>query len=495
MLSNEENRIMIGIFEDTKEGKSVLLQLYDVLTVHGLLEGFLPYFEKEALTLAVYSPAGKHEFFLLKSHPVYVTEVGEQKINDELRGLMKKLDALALTVKSIAGSYGVELRELSESAREEIEAFFAEPIVVPAMLARARKEVKLAPAVPLMPKAVHLGMTRNREPAEELIESFQKTLVVGGSETDRRHAVHLIIEGFLLNVMPVIVFDAKDSFKGLSEPSRELGRLAEFKVGREPIGFPMKSFNAGAFKVDLSLFNGEAFSQLYGFASNEASARIARVINERKPGSLDSIIEEIIKEPIDSEFTEFSRKQAIREIRLVQEINPGLFNAGNDLSELLKTAESIGRMTTIDLKGLGEAEKTMIVHSIIKGLNELKGEAGALIVLLDSKEFIPVNPANKLQLEIIECLKELPHKGISYLVESEHKLDLSEEIVAASEAEIGIVKGSDAGINLKHRKPYRATLRPGLSICAGHSNGEKALVLGSTTQLYEGREKTEKTFA
>jgi len=492
MLSNEDKWLLAGIFEETDAGKGLLLQLYAPLTVHGSLEGFIPYFEKEAVMFSIFSRAGKHEFFLLKSHPVYLNEFDEVKVNEELKDLVKKLSALSLTIKSIAKPYNIELIDLNESSSDEIDAFFTEPMAIPAVLARTKRELKVPAAVPLISKLINLGLTRKKEPIEESIESLGKTLVVQGNDFERKHAIHLIIEGFLLNHYPVIVFDSMDSFKGLGEPSKELSRLSEFRVGFEPIGFPIKSFEAiRDLKADLSLLNGEALTQLYGFSYNEASAKITKIINENKLGSLDELIKAIEREQIDAEFNEFNKKQAVREIKLVQEMNPGLFNAKNDLGELFKTSETIGRLAVINLHGLNETEKTLIVHSIIKGLNELK-EGKALIVLLESKNFSPAIPANVLQLEIIEALKSISKKGISYVVETEHRIDLNPEILNDIEAEITIIKENDAGLELKHRRPYRLFLRPGLSICEGHSLEEKPM---TPLRAFTGKEKIEQTFA
>ncbi|GAG28959.1 unnamed protein product, partial [marine sediment metagenome] len=243
---------------------------------------------------------------------------------------------------------------------------------------------------------------------------FGKTFVFSGSEQERNHVMHVLIESCLLSNIPAIVFDQGENFVGLKQPSPDAKALKKSKVEIEPVGFPAKVFNVPFdLKVDLKLLNPAGLTQLFALGKNPVSKAVETVLAESPKSNIDQVLEGIRAVP-EAQLKDFQKKRALRIVKLLNLRYAGFFNGPNNIAEVAKSwIRAIGRASLVNLKGLDARQSLLAVHSVVMGLKEFYAKKGAstelraIVFLPEAERVIPIEAENVLSDEIAKALVEL----------------------------------------------------------------------------------------
>jgi hypothetical protein len=465
---NPESVLLVSILEKKNDRVvGAVIELYAT----GEVEDFIETFPGEAVMLVRHDKKHTTKFFILSVPPSYARYT-ESAFCDEVEKLLEKLKENSKIVKEVSRAYDLDLVELHEASERIKNQFFAEPLSIPLLgLKGLEAEVKEG-AKPVFGEVL-LGLTRNNIVVKEPLSLFYRTIVHGSSEKDRKHVMHLIIEGSLMSNAPVVAFDWKEDFKGLSAPAKDLSELKRFKVEVDPIGFPVKEFKAREdVKVDLNLIDPAGLLELYGTGNNKASKELIKVLGEEKLASMEQAISKVKRLPVTENLSQYDIYKMIRILKVINNSYPGLFNGKNNIEEISKNwHKSIGRLGRISLEGLDKRSALMIVHSIIKGIYLFYEKTGSVkkinstVLLSNAEKIISRNTETILGKQVIELLNAMKEVGVIAVIESDKMSDLMEEAIAKREAEIHVISREDVGLKLANRKQYRLSLRPGLSSC------------------------------
>jgi hypothetical protein len=391
--------------------------------------------------------------------------------------MIKRAKASSKMLRDVSKAYDLQLKELHECPEKIKEAFFSQPLMVP-LLATSAHPAAAYPTAAAPPRTVSfgelpLGITKDGMPVKEPLSLFGSTLVTGGTAKERAHALHLLIEGALLSSLPAVVVDWGNTFQGLSNRTASIEELQRYKIEIEPIGFPVKEFLVPQqIRVDLKLLNKRGLMQVFGLEETIVGKEIEKTMGETTAESLLDVRKAVKAREAAGEFNEFQRNRAVRVLKLMELRYPSVFDGSNDIAEVSRGwLKGLGRASVIRLGEHDQRVSLMVVHCLIKGLLEHYKKQGpskqlrSLFVLPEAGRVIPRGEDNELVRETVSNLSEMQQYGVGFALGCNSELDLAEGTAKASEAKVSIVKGNDAGVQLKGRKTYRVLLRPGLSEC------------------------------
>ncbi len=476
---NPESLVLVSILEkEAGKIKGAVIELYKVFHAVGDLHGFIETLPREVIAVTKHDEKETTQFFILGSKPNYV-EYSEEKFQDEVDSMTKRIKVSTKMLLDVSKAYDLQLRELHECDERTKQAFFSQPLMVPFLSTAAHPPAAAIPAaVPATGKAVSfgeliLGITKDGTAVKEPLALFGSTIVSGGSEKERRHALHLLIEGALLSNLAAVVVDWSAMFEGLSNRTSNVAELKKYKVEIEPIGFPVKDFHIPQqIKVDLNLVNKKGLMEILGLGESIAAKEIQKIIEETEVKSLLDVVKVAKERKLGGDFNEFQRNRVVRVLKLMDLRYPELFDGENDIKEISKGwLKGLGMAGLIRLEGHDERVSLMVVSCLLKGILEYYKKQGpskqlrSLFVLPEAKRVVPRNEDNELIKALVKDLNEMKQYGVGFVLGCKNEIDLAEGILKESEAKISIVKGNDAGIQLKGRKNYRVLLRPGLSEC------------------------------
>ncbi len=474
IYKNPESIILVLIYEKEKDKVvGAVVELFKIFHSTGETEGFVETLPREVIVLTKHDPKETLKFLLLGSTPSYV-KWNEKEFTDEVDNLLKKLKTSSAMIKDVSKAYELTLNELEKSPDNIKEAFFSQPLLIPLVSTYAHPP-EAGKGVGFIPKGeIILGLTKEKNQVVEPLSLFAKTVVSEGKAEDRNHVLHLLLESALLSNVAVVLFDWNELFSGLSEASKDLEDLQKYKVGAEPIGFPVKHFKLlEQIVVDLNLTNPKGLTELFGVGDNVVNNVIVSTLQKNKVSGIKELIEKVRAIKPSDEPTAFEINKAARILVLMDLRYPRLFIGKNNIDEISKNwLKAIGRAGIIDFQDIDSRAGLIAAHNLIKGILEhykAKGSTASLktvVVLPDAKRVISTESTGILSKEIAENLNEIGNYGVGYSIATEKLIDISAEITKNAEAKINIVSGNDVGINLKGRKSYRVLLRPGLSKCS-----------------------------
>jgi hypothetical protein len=212
--------------------------------------------------------------------------------------------------------------------------------------------------------------------------------------------------------------------------------------------------------------------EFFGAGKGPAAAIISETIAQNKGKVIAELRLLVEAKSPAGEASAYQIRKASRILSLLEMAYPNLFAGKNDFSDIARPwGKGIGRASIFPLEGKELAAKTMLAHSLVRGLLEhfkqkgVASELRAMLFLPEAKEILELHLEDKIVQLIAEDLAELPAYGVGVVVSSEKSLDLKNEIAKSLITEIGIVEGNDVGVKVEGKKPYRVFLRPGLSAC------------------------------
>lgn len=477
IYSNEESMILVLVYE--KEGDKivgVVLELFKAFACSGEIEAFTETLPKDAVVFLKHGDKKTFKFFALGSSPSY-SLYDENAVIEEFESLLKRLNAATQMISEVSKAYDLSLVEIQKASDEEKQTFFAEPLTMQMLshsTALPQKKPSAMSQEPVGPVGeLLLGITKEGAIAKEPLQLFAKTIITGPQEKYRMHCAHIVIEGALLSSLSVIVIDWKNSFRGLSEPSKDLQGLKKFKVDFDPIGFPVAHFTVPEnVKIALETTNMHGLLELFGAGANAATKLIEQKNSSKRHRNTADLIETIKKTGPTEEASIYQLNKAIRLLSLFELHYPNLLDGQNNFDEIAKSwMKGLGRAGIIHLENTDAITGLLVVHSITKGLVEhfkrqgMTNRIRAMIVIPEARKIMPSIEATIVSKNIASELIELQGYGVGFAISAEKITDITKEIADAIEAEIGIIEKNDVGIKLKDRKNYRALIRPGLSSC------------------------------
>ncbi len=472
---NPESVLMVLVYEKPgKDGKpeGAVVDFYRAYSAVGDVDHFLPNLPKEVLVITRHDKEQTLKFVLLAAQPLYVPWREEEFVRD-VDDALTKLRVAGEMVKDVSKAYDLNLLELHKADATVKRVFFSQPLLIPLLSTNAHPnpEEGLAFAVK---GEVNLGLTREGLSVLEPLELVARSLVMGGSAGERRHALHLAMEGALLSNVPILVFSTGNEFDGLAEAAKDLQGLKAFKVEAEPIGFPVRHFKPyeNVF-VDLNLVDTNYLLDSFGVAEQEVKDLVKLVSANAKLRGLEDLMLQVKTFYPTDRIPASKINRAVRMLAVMDSRYQGLFAGQNDIEEISKNwFKAIGRAGLVHLEGLDDRARLLVVHNLLKGLMKTYQARGgrerikSFVFLPEAKELLARDNQDPFAKEIAQLLATLPDYGVGVAVSVDKEIDLAPVYAGSLEARLEIVSGNDCGVNLKGRKNYRVLLRPGLSACS-----------------------------
>jgi ribosomal protein L28 len=467
LYSNPDSVLMVLILEKEKEKIiGTVLELYKIFYSDGESEQFISTLPRNVILIHKHQETVNQKFMLLASKPNYVNW-NEKDFQEETDEQLKKLSVSTKMIKEIAKAYDLELIEMHNASNEIKKAFFSEPLMVPITVTPTKiKEKNIESETKI--KEILLGKTREGNKIEEPIQLINNSIISGGTKTERKTVMQILIEGMLLNKIPAIIFDYENSFSGLGTPNN-YSELKEFN--QEPIGFPVKKFIPGEnLFIELKLFEPQGFTEFIGTGDKKPAQIISSLIELNEFNSIKELIDSIKRKTPDENSSEYEIHKAKRILQTLDFHYNKLLSQKNSFEELIKIPiKGIGKASLLEMDSLKEKEKFLSTYSVIKLIFESIKKEGktnqtkTILVLPEAQKIIPKENRNLLQEELIDILKELPEYGCGIMLEVQTSNELDKKTIDYITSTFTVIQGKDIGVQLKNRKSYRAIIKPGLS--------------------------------
>ena len=476
LYRNPDNFLLVVIYDQGKKKvNGAVVQLHYPFLGKGSLEALIESVPKELLLFEKRLKGQTVKWLLISSQAEYL-KWKEASFQKEFAKQLKEMKNYAKTMKGHAKGYSVGLKPLNECTREVQATFFNEPILVPALAGKLPKEEKKKA---LGGKAIDEDIILGKDKADKVISEnmtdFSETLVEDGKEGDRKHVLHVLAESALLSHLALTILDWEDDFQGLATSTKRLKELKEAGIDVEPIGFPVKHFYPfKELKVDINLLGGTALTTLFGVGNERVVGLIREKLRMKNYSGFPELIEEVKKEKASEKVNQYEIFKAARVLQLIDQRYPDLFGANNptgDVSSLWM--KGMGRAGIVHLDQMPDRRsRLMLIHSLLKGVKEYYEDKGvsrelkALVVIPQAEKLVGLEKQTVLQQEMVKTLKELNEFGVGFILETNHAIELDEEITDQAKSVVSLVKGLDAAVRIEGKKRLRLEIRPTLSTSA-----------------------------
>ena len=468
---NPEQVMLVAIYE--KEGKEtvgVILQSFAVFSAVGEAETFIESLQKEAIILSRHD--GKHtvQFLAIASKHVYV-KAEEQKVLKAVDELLENVSGSGNKIESVAKSFDLQLTPLGKCSSAIKQSFFSQPFIVP-MFAKEAKRIEIEQEEAQVDlgtggAAVILGTSKAGKQIKEPVQMFQRTIVSDGTMKQREEFIRIIAESFLLANTPVLIFDEHNSFSGLAHPAKNFSELQTHGIQIDPMGFPTKEFKlAKSIKINVNDINSAGLMQLFGWSDEESEKVIVEGLKKGKVKGFEQLSDNI--ESLETE-NPFLKKRIERVLNLIDVLYPQMFDGDNNIEEIVQRKfKHIGRASIVSMEKIDPRALTLLLESLsteIINFFSKKGEAKTtrLLVVIPKIENIFMIKENLALKGFIKMLTEMKRFGISFIIGTEKRNDLSKELLQLCETKASIIKENDAAIDFPDSKNYRILVRPTLS--------------------------------
>ncbi len=472
IYTNSRKDFLIIILD--KEGhaiKGALTQFYTVFLVEGEIDSLIQ--EKESIALIRSEGFEKHKFLLIPSSSEYIAWK-EKEFIEKTSQMFKELEELKEKTKETAKKLKLNAVSLNECKTEVKEGFLNQPLLAPLISSQLKEketsnEIKIEKS---LSGEVILGLNRENILISEPFSLFKKTIASGNEDLNRIHLLHVLIEGLLLSNIDCIAFEFEEKFKGLDTPTSKLNELKASKIEIEPIGFPVKKFQAKQeIKVDLNLLKAESLMDLFGVTDKELIEFLEARLREKEHTDLQEFIQTLKESLPSTEVNQYQINKVIRIFKLIDSKYPRMLGGANPIQEITKSwLKEIGKISIIDLQEVkDEKEKLLFITNIVKGILEsqkeitIKSKLKLMLFIPNSFELIGKEKNNEMSKELIELLMQAEKHGIGFVLETNQKTDLKDEVVEQMESELTLVSGIDLGVSLPGKTHYRIKVRPTLS--------------------------------
>lgn len=426
----------------------------------------------------------QHWFVLVKSFPTYAP-LDQQKIDLEMDKSQFVVHGNEKKAIALGKALNIPLKPLEEASENERAAFFDTPFSykllshgIAAETEKLDQPIDFGPHKMVSHGEVLLGIDRQEKLLKEPLGLFRRTIVSDGKESERLHAMHILVESALLGSIPCVEFSDANNLQGIQFPNQQQTELKNEKFNLDPIGFPFTVLKAPEqVHINLAFVEPSLLMELFRIGNTPAANLIERVWKQEKIGSFSQLADALqIQSPL-GENTAYQIKKAVRLVRIMDKAYPNFFGGSNTLSEIVKEwGSKFARLGVVLTAGMDERLKAVFVHALVRELKQYCENRSELrpvkciLVLPEAKQLFPRNSDWKIHSVLAQELAEASASGLGSFISTERISELNDEIVANNPSQISMVRENDAGIRIEHRKPYRVSLRPALSSCSEKEN-------------------------
>jgi|GEM_PF-1767394 len=412
-------------------------------------------------------PTKKGRFFTISTGPKY-TESKTKEIDSKIEEMFYNLKEKDKKLYELSKAHEVDLTELKNTSEEEESLLFNRPNLINALLNPKIKEETEEKGQKIL-----IGKKLDGRKAEENINSFKSTLIIGEKE-QREKAIHILLENCVLSGVNGIVFDDSNDYDNLSSPNIEFPHEEYSDI--QPIGMPVRNLKPGEVQINLRHIDSKGFREILDipkeskkeYTGKKTSEIIDRIVNEEDPRSLKDIEKELAtgKEEVEK----FHRYRGIRWMKVMNQIYPDFINGETDLKSLVSAyLQSMGSIIRIDISMLPPEMKRAFAYSFLRGLYEENKQEGftrrmrAMVIMPKGEIHAPKNPTQRLQENTLEVLSDANAYGIGYALGTERKINIHPPLVKKASMIQEFTGRKQVALQPEKRKPYRVDLRPYLT--------------------------------
>ena len=463
IVSNPEN-FFLTIIYDKRNGSKVgaVIEGYKAFSAKGVMESFIQTIPKPSFGVTKTLGEKTSKVFFLSFDPFYV-DFKSEDFTRKIDLAVRRTEENASTITDLARASSLDLKELSMAPKSEYGSILGDPFAIRMLVsgseapALTKLNIGQRPTGEEVASLVQLGLGKTREIIKEPIENLKRTSIVGfGSALD--YSMYIMIENFLLENVPVIVFDSKDYFDGLNIASNERTALRDELVDYEPMGFPVKTFIAKE-NIKVSLRDADLFLvlDLLGLRDAEFQKNLSLFCFTSMTNTPQELIVKILE---SRETSEYEKLRAERMLSIIDKSFSLMFGKEIPGPELTKPIPGkLGRAIIIDTKTLAENEKTIFIHTLLRQITKsFSQENGAqCVVAIPDAENLFAENAEKASTAITR----LENRGAGVLLGTQK--ELPGDLAATMTAKVSLVAEKDVAVSIKGKRNYRVILRPSLS--------------------------------
>ena len=477
LFKNADNLLLLVIFE--KEGgvvKGVLIIMKKIFLVKGDTSRFVATQRRDLIVIEKKSPDFSAKYVLVGSDPAYIP-FSPESFSDTIRKVYDATESVGRVVKEVLTSYDLQCTDLKSAPQEYVASIFEDPLTLLSLpSAKAVSPEAITPAVPsfaegfVRPGFVPLGVDSEGESIETKMKNMRNIVITGGDEIFRKQAMHVLIEGALLNGLPVIVFDWSGIFSGLSLPNTDDSEFKKFKINITATGFPVKGFEAGPnAHADLNLVESEGLRECLGIGTDPASEIVVTKIKSLKNriGTFVDVINEIKATQETRIETRYQINKALRIVYVLQKSSFGALGGKNIVADLVTPwVGGIGRVAYVSFTNIRPDLSKLVVYSILKSISDFlksasKKELSVFVAFESPTVFDPKTP--NFRKEINSLLLEAIENGCGICVQSQNDYEIPKEIVSSATLSLAAL-GNELGVREEEGRPRKILLRPTLSL-------------------------------
>ncbi len=466
---NPEKTALV-IIEDRREGviKGHLVITYQIYIVEGNTSTLAEKLPGNTIVLEKHYPSFKAKYLIMSPGPSYV-KVGES-MNMVLDNSFRKLEEMHDKLMEESAAYDIRTVPLKNSPEEYIARLFSEPFLLPSILIRKAAASAATPGkAQAMAKAL-LGRRITGELADENIQSFASTIVIGDS-AQARNAFHILMENCVLTGITGIVLDENKEFLGMEAPNKNFNQQ-EFP-NLQPIGMPVNTVSKSQVHININHLNGDQLREALELPRSdknpgeEAGKLLDKAIESHAEeySSLKGMEEEILANTPESK--KFYAYQAIRMIRVLHKAHPSMFGGRIDLNSLVSPyLKRVGSIARIDVSGYPEHVKRLLAFSVVKSLyKKYKGELAsrelkALVFMKNGPVYTADTPTGR---ELKNMMLDSINYGVGTCISAAEEADLDPVLIKNATIKIEFTGEKEVAVKEMHSRPYRAVLRDPLS--------------------------------
>ncbi|NYZ75396.1 hypothetical protein H0O03_04020 [Candidatus Micrarchaeota archaeon] len=459
IYQNPEKLVLLLVFEKQEDKiTGVVMLLKKIFYVEGDLARFMQAQKREVTLVEKYSKENAGRYLLVGGTPEYAP-YSQDALVEMIKKQHLELEGITSLTKDTAAAYGFKIQDLSAVDDARAQVLLGDPFTL-------FSYTSIGGGGPLgtgvetafrIPKLM-LGLDREKKDFEVKLESLYSAAITGGNRESRLHLMHLLLEGALQNSVPVLIFDAHESFKGFALPNKDASHFAEFGISGTPTGFPFKAFDLGeGLYVDMSKMDSDVFLRAFGLTGSEVAEPIKAAYDSKRASlfSLSDVITELSSMRETKAVTLFNIKRAVRTLLVLQKIYPSLFakNISADLATPWRDA--IGKVFMLSMKKYPIEIQRMLIATIIESIPVPPTTSLSLVLAFEED-------AEQIAHEAAMVVSKYKKQGVGMVVHAQHEVDLQKlgDFNVRFEAVDGAAIGAEAG-----ERQTRFTLRPAYSAC------------------------------
>jgi len=460
---NPEKIILTLVYEKEKTGViSIINKFY---YAQGNVSRLMDEFKNYSLLIEKQFPTHKSLFFSLSSGPRYSSL---ELLNETIENSFKTVEQESEELNEKTKIYSINLTELKHAKIEVQKDLLSDPLMLSGLLSRKTNDLQVMTSS----VKVLLGKKTKGEEAEEEIDSFLNTLIVG-EDDEIKKAVHVILENAVLAGKVGIVLDNDDSFSKMNYPNRDFN-FNEYKQ-MQPIGMPIKHVEVNDLGINLKKLNEKILLEVFAldskkFIDEKTRKIITSAYNESKKEleSLENLEEKVAT--ITDETKKFYIYRAVRWLKVLEKRYPNYFKGKTEYKKLIPTySKSMGSVIRIDVKNQPKVIKKALVYSLAKSMMEEFKERGAssqlktITCLIDSSSYLPLNPKKEVEQELVKVFSDSLNYGIGLCGGAETEMDVNESIVEKNTMKISFISKKEVAVKGRNSRPYRIKIRENLT--------------------------------